>query len=207
MTKFIYDGLYYPVVGSSIMFENNTNKTIISKKLGGYGNNYIEWFPHYGIKCKLFNPDKPYKQLVIDAINNNPAMEIYKFYYNDKGFCNKENSNGFMYYVRLTREPDKTIGNIADAYHISNLTDLQTHRPDSHQICAGYNKETDTFYGWSRCAKVGFKLGDYIFEEDYEQEIEYWLDDEIPYTKHGHKVIQTYEDMKQAAINFANSVA
>jgi hypothetical protein len=90
VTNFIYEGLYYPVIGSAAMFENRNNKLVISRKLGGYGDYYVSWFPNYGIKCKLHNPDKPYKQLVIDAINDHPDMELYKFYFNDTGFSSKE---------------------------------------------------------------------------------------------------------------------
>jgi len=204
MTRFIYNGLYYPTIGSASMFMDHRYIPVLDRKLGGYGEHYREWLPSYGIKCRVWNEDKPYKQLVIDAINNHPDMELYKLYFNNQGFSEKEDSTDFMWYVKL-KGTESTIGNIRDAYRITDLIHLQTQGPDSHQVCVGWSVKDHKYYGWSHRARVGFGTGDYIFEELQPDGTNY--PDDTLYTQHGTKIIETFEEARLSAINFAKYIS
>lgn len=193
MIKFIYNGVYYPVIGSSSLFENGKYKCVVSRKLGGYGDSYREWLPNYGIKCRLWNPDKPYKQEVIDAIERHPDMVLDKWYFDDE-----HKDRGFMWYVKTKK--GKSVGTIQDAYFISDLVDLKTHREDSNQVCAGWSEKEQLAYGWSHRAKVGFGIGNKIFEEGFG-------DENTPYISHSTRTIHTKEHAMESAIAFANSVS
>ncbi len=68
-------------------------------------------------------------------------------------------------------------------------------------ICSiGLHEKEKKWYGWSHRAICGFGVGDKIFEEEYG-------DNETLFVNHGNKDITTMDEAKQAAINFARSVA
>lgn len=70
-----------------------------------------------------------------------------------------------------------------------------------HQVCSvGFNAKNNKWYGWSHRALCAFGIGDKIFEEDFG-------DDNTPYNQHGAVTIETLEDARQAAANFARSVS
>ena len=72
--------------------------------------------------------------------------------------------------------------------------------PD-HNICSiGFCAEEQKWYGWSHRAIFGFGIGDKLFEEDFG-------DDHTHFSEHGSITIETVEQTKQAAINFADFVA
>jgi len=193
MKIFRYNGLYYPVVGcSATCFEGKKNRVAWSKKLGGYIGPF-DWLPYIGIRCKITDTNKPYKQFVIDEIENHPDMIIKKWYFNDE---NKD--DGFMWTVVTAK--GEYIGNIEDAYSIINLSALTGVGGSGSGIQIGYNKENETAYGWSHRARCGFKKGDKLFEENYG-------DDNTPYSQHGRKIIKSYADQMKAARNFAKHVS
>jgi len=64
----------------------------------------------------------------------------------------------------------------------------------------GYSDKEKKWYGWSHRARVGFKVGDRIFQANYG-------DDHTPFTKHGKKPIKTLADAKKAAERFAKYVS
>ena len=192
MKKFIYNGIYYPVIGcSATCFEGSINKVAWSKKLGGYLGKW-SWLPYIGIRCKVSNRNKPYKQFVIDAITNHPEMRLLKWYYEEK------DPKMFMWIVNSDK--GHYIGNIYDAYYTTDLTALTTVGGPGSGIQVGYNKKNKTAYGWSHRAKCGFKIGDKLFEEDFG-------DDDTIYSQHGKKTIRTYADQMKAAANFAKHVS
>lgn len=66
------------------------------------------------------------------------------------------------------------------------------------------------WYGWSHRAIVGFTIGDMLFEEDcLNPESPKHIEgaDDMPYVKLGHTKIETEEQARQAAMNFANYVS
>lgn len=73
-------------------------------------------------------------------------------------------------------------------------------RDEDHDICSiGWSEKHQKYFGWSHRALIGFGIGDMIFEEDFG-------DDDTPFIEHGTKRIETKEDARQAAINFAEHV-
>lgn len=73
----------------------------------------------------------------------------------------------------------------------------------AHSVCSiGFSTRLQKWFGWSHRAICGFSINgtDRIFEEDYG-------DDNTLYVEHGPKLIQTLDDAKQAAINFADYVS
>ncbi len=70
---------------------------------------------------------------------------------------------------------------------------------DSEQAVAqiGFCEADQKWYGWSHRAMCGFGRGDRIFDKDYG-------DETTIFVLHGSKVIQTFEDAKLAASNFAD---
>lgn len=76
-------------------------------------------------------------------------------------------------------------------------------RTDHSNTCSiGFCEREQKWYGWSHRAICGFALGDKLFEEFYPG-----ADDHTPFIAHGSKIIETMEDAKQAAMNFAESVS
>jgi len=199
MRRFIFKGFYYPVLGGAVGWCNSRTKCVIDKRLGGWGNADKWWSFSYGIHCKIFNTDKPYFKFVIDKIVNHPEMKIVKKYFNDDGYTvSRAGSNGFLYCVE--DKQGNHIGDIRDAYYITNLTSLGTYSEDSKQICHGWDAEERKAYGWSHRAKVGFGMGDMIFEENFG-------DETTPYIKHGKMKIFTVDAAMKSALKFAESVA
>lgn len=64
----------------------------------------------------------------------------------------------------------------------------------------GLSTETQTWFGWSHRAIVGFTIGDKIFEPNFG-------DDNTLFKNHGKKKIKTLDDAKKAAIAFARYVS
>lgn len=62
----------------------------------------------------------------------------------------------------------------------------------------GWSESEQKYYGWSHRAMYGFKIGDKIYEEEFG-------DDDTRFDEHGPEDIETKEDARQAAINFAES--
>ena len=192
MKNFIYEGFYYPVIGCpNTCFEGQKNRVAWSKKLGGY-TGLFSWLPYIGIRCKVKNPNKPYKQFVIDKIEKHPEMVIDRWFFNEK-----DKSNGYMYIVRTKK--NEYIGDIKTAYYISDLKDFKTFGK-GNTVCVGYDKKRNMACGWSHRAKVCFGIGDRVFEENYGN-------DSTPFNKHGRKTIKSYADMMKSAMNFAKHVS
>jgi hypothetical protein len=202
MTRFIYKGIYYPVIGNSNGWVNYNTTQIIEKRIGGWKNADKWWSFSIGIKCRLFNPKKPYFQFVIDAIDNHPEMEIRKEYFSYRGeeLSEKEATDDDMFTYSVYNNDNKYIGNIRNAYFLTNYIHLQTAEPDHKVVSIGYLSEEQKWCGWSHRAKCCFGLGDRIFDPDYG-------DDTTPYVSHGDKEISSLDDMRQAAINFAKYVS
>jgi hypothetical protein len=94
----------------------------------------------------------------------------------------------------------KYIGNIRDAYFLTEYTQLQTAEPEHNVVSIGYLPKEHKWCGWSHRAKCCFGKGDKIFEEEYG-------DDMTLYTQHGSVDIVTLTEMKQSAINFAKYIS
>lgn len=72
---------------------------------------------------------------------------------------------------------------------------------EEYDICSiGWSEREQKYFGWSHRAICGFSIGDMIFDADLE------CDDDTPFVKHGSRRIETKEDARQAAINFAEYV-
>jgi hypothetical protein len=95
------------------------------------------------------------------------------------------------------------IGNSKEAHFICTTKGIRPEKasPD-HSVCSiGYSTKDKKWYGWSHWAICGFKLGDMLYEEGT------CTDSSVPYRKCGKKPIETLQEARQAAINFARSVS
>lgn len=71
---------------------------------------------------------------------------------------------------------------------------------EDYNICSiGWSDKHQKYYGWSHRAITGFSIGDKIFEADFG-------DGKTHFTKHGHVTIETKEQARQSAINFAEYI-
>lgn len=75
-------------------------------------------------------------------------------------------------------------------------------KPD-HSVCSiGFCEREQKWYGWSHRAICGFGIGDKLFEAYLEG-----ADDHTPFIAHGTQTIETLEQARQAAVNFAESIS
>jgi hypothetical protein len=200
MTRFIFKGWYYPVIGSNNGWVNYNTRQIIEKRIGGWENADKWWSFSIGIKCKLTNPKKPHFQFVIDAIEDHPEMKIVQEYFDDSGTkVDKSTPKSFKMTSVMTLD-NKYIGNISDAYFLTEHTHLEATKPEHSTVSIGYLHKERKWCGWSHRAKACFGVGDRIFEEDYGDEC-------TLYTQHGHETIVHPDEAKQAAINFARYIS
>lgn len=73
----------------------------------------------------------------------------------------------------------------------------------NHSVCSiGFCEPDQKWYGWSHRGICGFGIGDMLFEEFLEG-----ADDHTPFIAHGSKVIETLDEARQAAVNFADYVS
>lgn len=76
-------------------------------------------------------------------------------------------------------------------------------RTDHSNVCTiGFCEREQAWYGWSHRAICGFGIGDNLFDEFYPG-----ADEHTPFAKHGSKPIETLDEARQAASNFAESVS
>jgi len=201
--KFLFRGIYYPVLGSSVGWVNGKTKCAFDRRFGGW-DNADKWYSFsYGIHCKLFDHNKPYRQFVIDKIYNHPQMEIVKEYFDDSGSkCKKDHPEAFS--MTSVKTPNGSyIGNIGDAYAISDYKNLRNsnNKDDATTtINSGYDPTTQIAYGWSHRDICGFTIGDKIIEE-------YYGNENTPFNKHGSIEIKTYSQARESATNFAKYVS
>ena len=205
LTRFIYKGFYYPVIGNSSGFSSKNTAVILDKVFGGIMNWKKWWSFSYGIKCYIFNPDKPYRQKIIDRVKDHPEMNIRTVFIdtsNGQEISKLEASlREHTQMISVYHVKGNYIGDIADAYRISNLTELRDSSGRSkNTVAVGWNEDTETAYGWSHRAIVGFKRGDKMFEEDFG-------DDKTLFTEHGTKTIETKRDALKSARAFAKYVS
>ncbi len=72
-----------------------------------------------------------------------------------------------------------------------------------HDYCSvGFCKENQKWYGWSHRSIVAFGIGNKLFEE-------YWrpATEHTPFVEHGGVTIESVEQARQAAVNFAEYIA
>ena len=126
-----------------------------------------------------------------------------------------------------SKQDGSYIGKLEDAYSYIKrfgITEFYTDNKD-HKVCSiGFNPVKKLWYGWSHRATMAFAIGDYLFDvkwkiipgdKDFEK---YQKDssannisannimDIIPFKRRGFKKIETLEEARQAAINFAEYV-
>jgi len=200
--KFIFDGLYYPVIGSRYIGQNADIKVLKEWRVFG-------WFSKFGfsvgIKCLLDDSEKPYSQFVLDAVRKNKDMNIRKEYFDDCGQPVRSDFPGaFSMYTVYTNEGN-SIGDIRSAYGLIDLVDLKPSSLDSSQVSTGWHEEQQKAFGWSHRAMCGFGMGDCIFTE-LDSDGKPFSDDTL-YTQHGRRIITCKAEAIVAAKNFARSVS
>lgn len=68
-------------------------------------------------------------------------------------------------------------------------------------VCSiGFSPPYKQWFGWSHRAICAFGIGDKLFEEDFGN-------DHTLFTEHGEKTIETLDEARIAAVNFASSVS
>lgn len=94
------------------------------------------------------------------------------------------------------------IGSSKDAHYLIVKRGIKPELSDTaHSVCSiGFCEREQKWAGWSHRAICHFGIGDRIFEECYG-------DDDTLFTQHGRIVIETLDQAKRAAINFAESVS
>jgi hypothetical protein len=94
------------------------------------------------------------------------------------------------------------IGDSKTAYFLCSTKGIRPEKscPDHSSCSIGYSTKDKRWYGWSHRAICGFKVGDMLFEEGA-------CSDDVPFRKCGKKPIETLQEARQAAINFAKSVS
>lgn len=99
---------------------------------------------------------------------------------------------------------DEYIGEPRDAYRLIVKRGIKPeYRTEHSQVCSiGFCERDQKWYGWSHRAICGFGIGDMVFEEVLEGS-----DDHTPFVQHGTKRIETLEDARQTAANFAAYVS
>ncbi len=198
LRKLIFSGFYYPVIGNSNGWVNYKTKQLFERRIGGWSK---WWSFSYGVKVRLFNPDKPYKDFVYEEIWKHPEMKIVTKFFDD---CGKEAPYGTKdnySMVSVYTKKDEHIGDIRSGYDLLHLQDLRGYdSEDSSQICRGYNPQTNRVCGYSHRSMVCFGIGDKLFESNFG-------DDNTRFDKHGKVTIKSYESMMQSALNFANYVS
>jgi len=201
LRKLIYRGFYYPVLGSNNGWVNGRTKQLFERRIGGWKNCEKWWSFSYGVKVKLFNPDKPYKQFVLDAVEAHSEMKIVKSYFDDCGREVPRKTKDSFSMTSVYTKHDEHIGDIRNGYDLLHLEDFRSYdKEDSKQICRGYDKVTDRVCAWSHRAMICFGIGDKLFESKFG-------DENTPFNQHGKITIKTHKHMWQSALNFANYVS
>jgi hypothetical protein len=76
-------------------------------------------------------------------------------------------------------------------------------RTEDSGVCSiGFCERENKWYGWSHRGICGFSIGDKLFEEFFEG-----ADDHTPFVAHGRKTIETLDEARQAASNFAEHIS
>lgn len=96
------------------------------------------------------------------------------------------------------------IGNPRDAFRLIVKRGIKPQlRTEHSKTCSiGFCERENKWYGWSHRGICGFGIGDKLFEELVEG-----ADDHTPFVEHGHKTIETLDEARQAASNFAESIS
>lgn len=94
------------------------------------------------------------------------------------------------------------VGNSKMAHYLCVKHGIKPEKADkTDNVCSiGYSEKYQKYAGYSHRACAMFGIGDKIYEENYGT-------DKTPWVKHGNITIRNLADMKQAAINFAESVS
>jgi len=195
----LFRGIYYPVIGSSNGWINAQTTQAWLYRVFGWESKYSFYI---GIKCRLFNREKPYRQFVIDVFDGRLEMTLKTRYHSQKdgSVVPKGTPDSFKMISAQTHD-GKYIGTILDGYHIRNLTGLDNFDGDGNgTVCVGWDETAKKAYGWSHRAMVGFTHKDMVFEEDFG-------DENTPYREHGRETIRTPEQAMKSAKAFARSVS
>jgi hypothetical protein len=93
------------------------------------------------------------------------------------------------------------IGDSKRAYRLIVKRGIKPELAPSCTVCSiGFCEREQRWAGWSHRAICSFGIGDKIFEACYG-------DDHTPFIQHGKVTIETLDQAKQAAINFAEYVS
>lgn len=115
------------------------------------------------------------------------------------------NTKGFSRLYAYT-ESGELIGSIEDLAWIIKR-DLKL---DPYYKGVAFNKETNTFYGFSHRGGTSFKIGDQLYtEKDHKElyEINRRLGEKTPYNQIGKRTITTLTEARQAAYNLSKSLS
>lgn len=73
---------------------------------------------------------------------------------------------------------------------------------DNSSVCSiGWSEVDQAYFGWSHRAIQMFKIGDKVFDENFEGGT-----DKTPFRQHGDRTIFTKQDAREAAVNFARYI-
>jgi len=73
---------------------------------------------------------------------------------------------------------------------------------ESHSVCSIGRSPDGSWWGWSHRARCRFRVGDRLFREDFPSQT-----DNLPFIEWGDVVIQSEDQAREAACNFAAYVS
>lgn len=157
------------------------------------------------LKSYIINPHRRYTNKFLKKIKDHPNLKLLVNFFNDFGEVldeyeydiGKELPQSTMLVVRDSKDQYAGVPESVD--HLLELEEL-TSANTGNVICAGFNPKTSKWCGWSHRAKACFGLGDKVFEEDFGG-------DHTIFTEHGTETIETCDQAKQSALNFARYVS
>ena len=126
------------------------------------------WSFSYGIKCRLWNPDKPTFAFVEKAVRKHPEMiistAVYEFDTNrvltDPDEIQAKQSIGeTMDYTTVSTKNGNYIGGIVESYQLSWLTRFESGFGGKGTVSIGFDEKEQKWYGWSHRAMFGFGIG------------------------------------------------
>ena len=97
---------------------------------------------------------------------------------------------------------DEYIGDVKSARYLIIKRGIRPElaRKDANVCSVGWCIKEQKWYGWSHRAICGFEIGNKIFEEKFG-------DGDTSFMAHGSVTIETHEQARVAAVNFARSVS
>jgi hypothetical protein len=193
----IYKGIPYIAFGYGAMFTSRDYEI----------NKVWYLFDEYPVllKTRLFNHKDKFRSFVREAIQKHPEMRIVDEYFDDMANEVEAGTLGAYHHEEVYAKNDNGmfyLGPLDSAYRKIGMHNFRTSTPTKKSGVAAVAKiiGEDKWCGWSHRAKVCFMKGDRIFDPSYG-------DEQTIFSEHGYAIIESENDMIEAASRFAKYVS